>query len=150
MTHHLSPIRTCRPAGFSLVEIVIVLVIISILLGTAINMMSRSGDDAKMIRVDADVQAISTCLQRYEALAGRMPTSEQGIAALVEKPTSDPVPERWTMYLKDMPTDPWKQPYKYVFPAVKSKDPFDLWSVGPDGQDGTADDIGNFKSTPAK
>jgi general secretion pathway protein G len=79
-----------------------------------------------------------------------MPTTEQGIKALFEKPTTEPIPDKWTQLLEDLPKDPWQQPYKYEYPAKRSKKSFDLWSVGKDGQDGTADDIGNFKNTVTK
>ncbi len=138
--------RRLSQGGFSLLEIVIVMTIIAILAGTAIRFMSTSADDAKFIRIDGDVQTISTGLLRYEAMAGRPPTTEQGIKALVEKPSAEPLPDRWARILEEEPKDPWGQPYHYAYPAVKSKKAFDVWSVGKDGQDGTPDDVGNFKS----
>jgi general secretion pathway protein G len=148
MTRHFTPRSSLRAnRGFTLLEIVIVMTILAILGGSAVYLLKGNVDVAKESRVDSDIQFISTQLQLYESRAGRMPTTEQGIKALVAKPTSEPVPERWSALLEEEPKDPWKQPYRYAYPAVKSKKAFDVWSVGKDGQDGTADDIGNFPVT---
>lgn len=149
-TRHSSSVIPRSQAGFTLLEIVIVMTILAILGASAVYLLKGNVDVAKESRVDSDIQAISTQLQLYESRAGRMPTTEQGIRALVEKPTSEPIPERWTQLLDSEPKDPWGQPYKYTYPAVKSTKAFDMWSVGKDGQDGTADDIGNFKNPAAK
>jgi general secretion pathway protein G len=138
--------RSHRNGGFSLLEIIIALVIVAVMAGTAINLLKGNVDLAKETRVDSDIQAISTQLQLYESRAGRMPTTEQGLKALSEKPTSEPIPERWTALMEEEMKDPWGAPYKYAYPATKSKKAFDMWSMGRDGQDGTADDIGNFKT----
>jgi general secretion pathway protein G len=142
--------RRLRAQGFTLLEIVIVMTILAILGGSAVYLLKGNVDVAKESRVDSDIQSISTQLQLYESRAGRMPTTEQGIKALVEKPTTEPVPERWTQLLEVEPKDPWQQSYHYAYPATKSKKAFDIWSVGKDGQDGTADDIGNFPAAAAK
>lgn len=131
--------------GFTLVEIVIVLTIISILAAGSIYLLKGNIDVAKETRVDGDLANISTQLQLYEARNLRLPTTEQGLMALVEKPTTEPIPERWTSLLEEMPKDPWGQPYRYRYPAQKSKKPYDLYTVGADGQDGTEDDFGNWK-----
>lgn len=144
--HH----RLLRAQGFTLLEIVIVMTILAILGGSAVYLLKGNVDVAKESRVDSDIQSISTQLQLYESRAGRMPTTEQGIRALVDKPTTEPVPERWTQLLEVEPKDPWQQPYHYAYPATKSKKAFDIWSVGKDGADGTADDIGNFPAAATK
>lgn len=133
-------------SGFSLLEIVIALIIVGIMGATAIKLMSGNIDDAKEKATIGDIDAMSTQLLVYESRAGRMPTTEQGVKALWEKPTTEPLPERWMALLEEEKKDPWGQPYKYAYPATKSKKAFDLWSVGKDGSDGTADDIGNFKN----
>ncbi|MDB6117685.1 MAG: ral secretion pathway protein [Verrucomicrobiaceae bacterium] len=147
-THRISTRR--HPAGFSLIEIVIAMTIVAILGATVIKLMSGNIDVAKEQAVQADIDGMSTQLMVYESRAGRAPTTEQGLKALWEKPTSEPVPERWVALLEEEKKDPWGQPYKYAYPATKSKKAFDIWSVGKDGQDGTADDIGNFKNTSTK
>jgi general secretion pathway protein G len=139
-----------KTSGFTLIEIVIVLTIISIL-GAGVMMMTKSWiDTSKETRTASDLDKIALALQGYEMKAMRLPTTEQGITALVEKPTVEPIPDRWTNYIEEVPKDPWLQPYKYINPGVKSKRGYDIWSVGPDGQDGSADDIGNWKSTATK
>jgi type II secretion system protein G len=94
--------------------------------------------------LESDKQVFATALDAYRHTAGRYPSTEQGLEALTEKPTKDPVPSRWYPYLPMLPKDPWKQPYKYRHPAVKSKKEYDVYSVGADGVEGTADDIGNW------
>lgn len=142
--------RTNLSRGFTLIEIVIVLTIISILASGAIYMLKGNVDVAKETKVEGDIQAISTQLQLYEARNMRAPTTEQGIKALVEKPTTEPQPERWIPLMEEVPKDPWGQEYKYRYPATKSKKAYDLYSVGKDGVDGNEDDIGNWKKTEAK
>ena len=149
MTIH-TPRHLRQAAGFTLIEIVIVLTIISILAAGSIYMLKGNVDVAKETRVDGDLQNIMTQLQLYEARNMRAPTTEQGIKALVEKPTTEPLPEKWTALLEAVPKDPWGQEYKYRFPAQKSKKPYDVWSVGKDGADGTEDDIGNWPQSAAK
>ena len=142
--------RSLHSRGFTLIEIVIVLTIISILASGAIYMLKGNVDVAKETKVEGDIQAISTQLQLYEARNMRPRTTEQGIKALVEKPTTEPVPERWIQLMEDMPKDPWGQEYKYRYPATKSKKSYDLYSIGKDGVDGNEDDIGTWKKSEAK
>jgi general secretion pathway protein G len=142
---HLRP----RSSAFTLIEIVIVLTIISILAAGSIYMLKGNVDVAKETRVDGDLQNIMTQMQLYEARNMRAPTTEQGIKALVEKPTTEPLPEKWTALLESVPKDPWGQEYKYRYPAQKSKKPYDVWSIGKDGADGTEDDIGNWPANVA-
>jgi general secretion pathway protein G len=147
-------IRTHRPpnaAAFTLIEIVITLTIIAILASGSVMMYKSLIDDAKDTRVDKDIMDISLALQSYESRCLRKPTTEQGLKALVEKPTIEPVPDNYSPRMKETPKDPWGQEYKYRVPAQKSKDEFDVWSIGPDGKEGTDDDIGNWKGgTTAK
>jgi len=140
-----------RRAAFTLIELVLVLTIIMILVGSGIYIINKEGvlDTAQETRITGDLQAVATQLQVYEARNGRVPSTEQGLQALVEKPTAQPVPERWTALLDEIPKDPWQQPYKYRYPAQKSKKAYDIYSVGKDGQENTTDDIGNWKATPA-
>ncbi|MDI1312718.1 type II secretion system major pseudopilin GspG [Prosthecobacter sp.] len=148
-------IRTTHPqtrsaAAFTLIEIVITLTIIAILASGSIYLLKGQIDSAKDTRVDSDLQAIGLALQSYESRALRMPTTEQGLMALVEKPTLEPIPENYRAFMEELPKDPWGVPYKYRFPATKSKKPFDVWTAGPNGVDGDEDDLGNWKKTAAK
>lgn len=141
---------TPHAAAFTLIEIVITLTIIAILASGSIYLLKGQIDSAKDTRVDSDLQAIGLALQSYESRALRMPTTEQGLKALVDKPSIEPIPENYRAFMEEMPKDPWGQEYKYRFPAQKSKKPYDVWSVGPDGADGNEDDIGNWKRTATK
>ena len=131
-------------AGFTLIEIVLVITIIAVLGAATIYLIKGNVDVAKATRVDADIKNISTQIKVYEARNLQPPTTEQGIKALVEMPTIEPVPERWTQLLEEMPKDPWNRPFQYVYPAKRSKQPYDIFSLGADGVE-SADDIGNWK-----
>ncbi|WP_395748781.1 type II secretion system major pseudopilin GspG [Prosthecobacter sp.] len=141
--------RTRASAAFTLIEIVITLTIIAILAGGSMMMYSSLIDTAKDSRVSSDMEKISLALQSYEGRALRVPTTEQGLQALVDKPTIEPVPDNYRPFMEELPKDPWGQPYKYRTPPQKSKKGYDLWTVGPDGADGTDDDIGNWKKPAA-
>ncbi|MFN0080087.1 MAG: type II secretion system major pseudopilin GspG [Prosthecobacter sp.] len=142
--------KTLHTAAFTLIEIVITLTIIAILAGGSMMMYSSLIDTAKDSRVDADMDKIALALLSYEGRTLRVPTTEQGLQALVEKPTIEPIPDNYRPFMEELPKDPWGQPYKYRFPAQKSKKPYDIWTLGADGQDGTEDDLGNWKKTAAK
>ena len=138
--------------GFTLIELVLVLTLLALIMGAAITVLNRGGlvEGAQEDRVKGDLQTISTALEAYSYKAGRYPSTEQGLQALTTKPTTAPVPDRWNPTMNEIPVDPWKQPYKYRYPAQKSKDPYDVYSAGKDGQENTADDMGNWKSAEAK
>jgi general secretion pathway protein G len=129
--------------GFSLVEIIIVLSIIAVLMGTAIYYMKGAVGGAKMTAVDADIASITSLLKLYEINNRFLPTTEQGLKALVEKPSSEPVPRRWSKLADKVFTDPWQRPYAYVFPGKRNPSSFDLYSLGEDGVE-SEDDLGNW------
>ncbi len=137
-------------AAFTLIELVLVLTIIAILAGSGIYLLSGNVDTAKETRVLGDLNAITTQLQLYEARCQRLPTQDQGLEALVSKPTKEPIPDRWIALMEELPKDPWGLAYKYRIPAQKSKKAYDIWSAGKDGQEGNADDIGNWKPVEKK
>ena len=134
--------------GFTLIELVLVMTIITILVGSGIYMTMGQTDSAKFNNAESTVQALSTQLLLYEKDNKRLPTTEQGLMALVEKPSTSPVPPRWTkLYKKEGLTDPWDNTYRYAyFPKKDGRSgvKFDIWSIGPDGVDGNEDDIGNW------
>ena len=133
-------------AAFTLIEIVLVITIISILGAALIYGIKGNVDVAKETRVEADIKAIVTQLKVYEARNLQPPTTEQGLKALVEMPTVEPIPERWTQLLEEIPKDPWKREFRYQYPAKRSKADYDVFSLGMDGVE-SADDIGNWKLT---
>lgn len=132
-------------AAFTLLEIMLVVMIIALLAGSAIYLMRGNVDQARYARVDQDIENIKTQLQLYEVTNGSIPTTEQGLRALVERPSGDPQPRKWRQLMPEVPLDPWGVPYQLRSPATKStKDSYDIFSVGKDKQPNTADDIGNW------
>jgi general secretion pathway protein G len=129
-----------KQAGFTLLEIMLVVGIIVIILGVAISRLGNTTGVAKDMRVRADIQAISTQLKLYESMNGFYPTTEQGLQALVTPPESEPKPTRWYQLFKDMPKDPWQSNYIYICPGIKHPDSYDLYSAGPDRKPDTQDD----------
>lgn len=123
-----------KQSGFTLLEIMIVLVIISVIAGLVVpNLMSRP-DEARITVAQTDMKSIAGALELYRLDNSRYPTTEQGLAALVEKPTSPPTPMRWNPegYLKSLPKDPWGSPYQYALPGKN----FEIFSLGADGKKG--------------
>jgi len=114
--------------------------IIVIILGVAISRLGNTTGVAKDMRVQADIQAISTQLKLYESMNGFYPTTEQGLQALVTPPESDPKPTRLYQLFKEMPKDPWQSNYIYICPGIRHPDSYDLYSAGPDRKPDTADD----------
>lgn len=94
----------------------------------------------KTMRVKADFQAIGSALNSYKINAGHYPTTEQGLQALVERPTIPPLPDDWVKIWQKVPTDPWKNEYRYRRLHDSSPRPFELRCVGPDGVEGNEDD----------
>jgi general secretion pathway protein G len=131
--------------GFTLLEIMMVVIIIALLAGAAIHFMGGNVGIAQETRVKTDVQAISTQLKVYQALNGFLPSSEQGLKALVSQPTSDPRPRQWRQFFDKLPLDPWQNEYNYMSPGKRNPNSFDLFSSGNDRKAGTPDDVGNWE-----
>ena len=136
--------RLARLRGYTLVEIMLVLGIISVLLGAGIYYLTGSLDVAKERRVEADIVTITTQLKTYEMQNLFLPTSEQGLQALVTQPITEPIPRRWRQLLEKVPTDPWGIAYLYRYPGKKKSKGFDVYSLGPDRIE-SDDDIGNWQ-----
>ena len=128
-------------AGFSLIEIMVVLVIIGLLVSVVAPNFLDKADEARVQAVKADFKAIETTLKIYRLDNYNYPTSEQGLEALVEMPTIDPIPANWKKsgYLDSVPLDPWGRPYLYLSPAEFGSGDFDLISLGADGVTGGVD-----------
>ena len=127
-------------SAFTLLEIMIVVSIIVVLLGLAISKIGDPTGFAKGTAVRADVQAIGTQLKLYESMNGFLPTTEQGLQALVTQPDTDPRPTRWYQLFKEVPKDPWQSNYIYRCPGIKNPNGYDLFSAGKDRIPDTADD----------
>lgn len=139
------PTRARRKTGaFTLIEIVLVLAIIALLLGAAIFKLTGVFSSSQKQRVKQDLTTFKSALSVYRMNAQFFPSTEQGLKALVDKPTSGRIPKSWEATLKSEQLDPWGNPYGYRFPGTKNKGEPDIWSFGPDMIDGTEDDIGNW------
>jgi general secretion pathway protein G len=126
--------RTSRPTGFTLIEIMVVLVIIGVLAALiAPNVLDRASD-AKVTAARTDVNNLVQALKLYKLDNQRYPTTEQGLEALVRKPTAGAIPPNWKPYLDKLPRDPWGQPYQFLNPGVKGE--IDVFSFGADGKPG--------------
>lgn len=143
---HILATRKADRAGFTLMEMILVLAIIALLVGAGVVGMVGVLDDAKFGKAEMDMKAIEGGLIRYQTAALFYPTTEQGLRALVERPGSEPIPRRWTKKMEPSKLlDPWGREFQYLNPGSHNPDSYDLWSVGPDGQEGTGDEIGNWE-----
>ena len=133
--------------GFTLIEVLVVVAILGILAAIVVPRIMDRPDDAKRVAAKADVAALVQSLKLYRLDNGAYPTTEQGLVALVQRPTTMPVPANWKQggYLERLPKDPWGGDYQYLNPGVKGE--IDVFSLGADharGGEGNAADIGNW------
>ena len=129
-------LRRALPRGFTLIEILVVIVILGVLAALIVpNVISRP-DEARATVARSDIAAIVSALKLYRLDNQRYPTSDQGLAALVAKPEQAPVPPNWKPggYLEKLPKDPWGRPYVYLNPGVRGE--IEVMSFGADGQSG--------------
>jgi general secretion pathway protein G len=136
-----------RNSGFTLIEVLLVLVILVVLASLAVVAYGPIQRRAKVDAAKSQVGLFKTPLQTYQMTVGNFPTSAQGLAALIQPPADLPNPTKWDGPYLDtniLPLDPWGNPYQYSSPGSHNPDGFDVWSMGPDGVSGTADDIGNW------
>lgn len=142
--------RGARPTsqrGFTLIEIMVVVVILGILAAVVVPRIMDRPDDARITKAKQDIRVIESALNLYKLDNFYYPTTQQGLEALVAPPQGDPPAKNWKSggYLQKMPADPWGNPYQYLQPGTKSE--FDLFSLGSDnkpGGEGAAGDIGNW------
>jgi len=132
--------------GFTLLEIMLVVMIIAVLAASAVHFLGGNLGYAEEVRVKTDLENISTQLKMYQMMNGFLPTTEQGLSALVTRPDTDPKPTQWRQLMTKVPLDPWQTPYCYENPGKHNQDSFDLYSAGSDRKPGTDDDIGNWDS----
>ncbi|QQE90989.1 type II secretion system major pseudopilin GspG [Azotobacter chroococcum] len=138
--------RTRRQRGFTLLEIMVVLVILGLLVALVAPNVLQNQDRAMVEKAKADVALLEQALDMYKLDNFQYPTTNQGLEALVTKPEIDPQPKRYNSngYIKRLPQDPWGNPYQYLQPGTKKA--FDVYSLGADGEmggEGLAADIGN-------
>lgn len=146
------PARMGRQQGFTLIEIMVVVVILGILAAIAVPRIMDRPDVARVTKAKQDIRVIESALQLYRLDNFQYPTTEQGLEALVEKPTSQPEPRNWKSggYLDRVPTDPWGNPYQFRNPGEHGE--IDVFTLGRDGRPGGEDmdsDIGNWNTDEA-
>ena len=134
------PNRLDRPAnGFTLLELMVVIIILGVLAGLVLPRFMGRTEEAKRTKAKLQIENLEAALKLYKLDNGNYPGTEQGLEALVQKPTMGVIPKNWREggYLEkgQVPLDPWGRPYAYLCPGVKNKD-FDLKSLGADGEEG--------------
>ena len=139
--------RRARHRGFTLIEIMVVVVIMGILAALVVPRLMGRADDARITAAQQDISSLMQALKLYRLDNQRYPTSEQGLSALVAKPQSGPPANGWKSggYIDKLPNDPWGNPYQYLSPGVKGE--VDIFSLGADGQPGGSGndaDIGSW------
>jgi general secretion pathway protein G len=133
--------------GFTLIEILVVVVILGILATVVVPRFLDKPDEARVTRARADIQALTTALNLYRLDNFNYPSTEQGLQALVAQPAGSPAAPNWRQggYIDRLPKDPWGGEYRYLSPGQRGD--FDLYSLGADAQpggEGAAADIGNW------
>lgn len=133
-------------SGFTLIELMVVLAIIGMMAALVVpNVMGRA-DEARVVAARTDIGALYQAMKFYRLDNHRYPTAEQGLKALVARPTTEPVPQNWKPYLDKLPADPWGNAYQYLNPGVRSE--VDVLSWGADGKlggEGRNADIGSWQ-----
>jgi general secretion pathway protein G len=146
MTRLRSPLQRLAVRGFTLIELMVVLVVIGILAALIVPNVIDRADDARATAARTDVNNLIQPLKLYKLDNQRYPSAEQGLEALVRKPTVGVVPSNWKPYLDKLPNDPWGRPYQYVNPGLKGE--IDVFSFGADGQpggEGKDADVGSWQ-----
>lgn len=139
--------RKKKQGGFSLIEIILVVVIIATLSAMVVPRLTGRSEQARLAAARADIEVnIPTALKLYELDNGYLPTTAQGLNSLLQKPSTAPVPENWNgPYLEKLPVDPWGRPYQYQSPGTNRPHDYDLFSLGKDtNPDSAKDDVVNW------
>lgn len=139
---HLRPI-----AGFTLIEVMVVIVILGVMAAMIVPKLMGRPDEARAVAARQDIATLMNALKLYRLDNKRYPTTEQGLQALVVKPSQAPVPENWKTggYIERLPLDPWSKVYQYLSPGIRAE--VDVFSFGADGiggGEGADADIGNW------
>ena len=144
--------NAAREQGFTLIEIMVVVVIIGLLLTVVATNLTNPLKHAERVKAQADIKGLETAMENFRLDNGFYPTTEQGLESLLRKPSSEPIPANWNgPYLKGhstVPKDRWGHDYLYLNPGTHNPEGYDLWTRGQDGQDGGDGgnaDIGNWE-----
>ncbi len=123
-----------RQLGFTLIEIMVVIVILGVLAALVVPRVMNRPDEARVVAAKQDVASIMQALKLYRLDNQRYPSTEQGLQSLVVRPTAGPAADNWKAYLDKVPNDPWGKPYQYLNPGIKGE--IDVFSFGADGKPG--------------
>ena len=132
--------------GFTLIELMVVLVIIGVLAALIVPNVLDRADDARVTAARTDINNLTNALKMYKLDNQRYPSAEQSLQALIAKPTAGSIPPNWKPYLEKLPNDPWGRPYQYLNPGIKGE--IDVMSLGADGQaggEGKNADLGSWQ-----
>lgn len=138
--------RSFRSSGFTLIEVMVVVIILGILAAIVVPRVMDRPDDARIAKAKQDIRALESALNLYKLDNFVYPTTDQGLEALVTKPSGTPEPKNWKRYMDRLPKDPWGEPYQFLSPG--SKGDVDIYSLGADNQqggEGPNADIGNWE-----
>jgi general secretion pathway protein G len=146
MKNYIKSSHYKRSSGFTLIEVMVVVVILGILAALIVPKIMSRPEQARIVKVKQDILAVQSALDLYKLDNGTYPSTDQGLQALVTKPTTPPVPRNWKSdgYLQDLPMDPWSEPYQYMNDNEKLR----IYSFGPKGKDGNSE-IGNWNINEA-
>jgi len=125
--------------AFTLIEVLVVLIILGLLAALIVPKLTGRVDEARIETTKLQLKSIKSALEQFKLDNGFYPTTQQGLKALVEKPSTPPEPKHWKQYLEKLPKDAWGNDFIYISPAGER--PYELKSPGPDGIEGTEDDI---------
>lgn len=133
-----------QQSGFTMLEMMVVIVILGIMATLVLPQIFGQREQADMQKAISDITALENAMEMYRVQNGIYPTTEQGLEALVSAPQTDPRPRNYQSdgYIRRLPADPWGNEYRLLSPGQNGR--YDIFSVGPDGQPGTEDDIGNW------
>ena len=128
--------------GFTLIELMVVVVILSILAAVVIPRVMDRPEQARISAAKNNIRAISSALDMYKLDNHQYPSTDQGLDALVSRPDRQPQPENWNGYMHKIPLDPWGSEFRYMHPGVRAE--VDIFSPGPNRHPGDDDDIGSW------
>jgi len=131
-----------KQQGFTLLEVMVVVVIIAIMAAAVVPNLIDNIEDAQINTAKGDIKTIENQLKLYSMDNFQYPSTDQGLEALVSKPSGEPAAKGWKQRMDKLPKDPWKNPYKYINPGTHGK--FDVYSLGKDGVQ-SEDDVGNWE-----